>query len=437
MTIAPSRRRRWRNYRVLLWQPTSPTRKSRPCSRDAAPPAAEKARPASAKYAEFWRAATALSSSTTRSPEWRWSWRQRPKRRGSSVVIAARAPPQAEWRQLHFRPLRLPRSETYWRGRKIRSPRSKTPERCRAARAWRDALPSRNAGSAESQALCARSAKQCIAIAAGEQARSGRRASRMIDQGTLGPGGVVCVRHWRVTRQSGRVRGPTRQPIRSRTRSPPPRASDRSRRAASSAISTRNCVTNRRGVTPYSLAKFREKFRGLIATRVASVSTDRSSRRFSRIQNGRSRKFSRSGRLKRQCGAELGLPTRSTHIEHQRASDPKGDLDAEVLLNHCERKVDAGCHTRRRRQLPIANIDRLGVHCHRGVFPCEPLTEKPMGRHPLAGEQAGLRQEERSRANRRVAPRLTVSRTRPGELVPGAPVRVGHRLPGKVSTGPV
>ena len=107
------------------------------------------------------------------------------------------------------------------------------------------------------------------------------------------------------------------------------------------ADATRACSTNFAGVTPVSDRKSRAKLRGLMASRLARVAMSSCSAGWASIQVWRLSDIVADFRFGVEEGTELGLPTRPAQEDHHGARHEHGNVTAKILLDQCQRKIDA------------------------------------------------------------------------------------------------
>jgi hypothetical protein len=119
--------------------------------------------------------------------------------------------------------------------------------------------------------------------------------------------------------------------------------------------------------------------------------------------------------LRREVGAELRLAAGALEEEDQPASDLDGGLASEVLLHQGEGKVHSGSDAGRGPDVPVPDEDRVGVDRELRVAAGELCGRGPVGRDGAALEQAGAREQERSRADRGDAPRAPGGTANPAD----------------------
>ena len=102
--------------------------------------------------------------------------------------------------------------------------------------------------------------------------------------------------------------------------------------------------------------------------------------------------------------AELKLPAPALEEHHELRGDLAGDLRAEVLLDQREGQVeprgDPGCGP----EGTVEDADRIGIDRGLGIAFGERVRHGPMGRDPSTLQEARLPEQERSAADRAVAP---------------------------------
>ena len=96
---------------------------------------------------------------------------------------------------------------------------------------------------------------------------------------------------------------------------------------------------------------------------------------------------------------ELGLPTGSVEEHHQPAGDELRDIGAEVVLHQGQGQVDARRDPGARPDGAVANVDRVGIHHHRGVVAGELRCPGPVRGDPPTVEDPGFGGQERPGAH--------------------------------------
>jgi cell division septum initiation protein DivIVA len=129
------------------------------------------------------------------------------------------------------------------------------------------------------------------------------------------------------------------------------------------------------------------------------------------------------GLLGGERGAELRLVAGTAQEQHEVTGDRKRGRAVEVVLDEREREVHPGGYPGGGPELPVADVDRLGVDVHRGMRTRELGGGGPVGGRTAAVEQPRGSQQEGACANGGGAPG--------GSGALGDPVEehaVGHRL---------
>ena len=126
--------------------------------------------------------------------------------------------------------------------------------------------------------------------------------------------------------------------------------------------------------------------------------------------------------LERARGDELGLSPIAMRRHHHPTGEHVGHLRSVVLPHHVQAEVDPGCGARRRQHPSLVDVQDGAIDVDRREALGQHVREHPVGRRPPAVEQAGVREYEGARAQRRDA--------RPSAMgaAEGAEQRLGRRL---------
>ncbi len=184
-----------------------------------------------------------------------------------------------------------------------------------------------------------------------------------------------------------------------------------SRRAAS----TRVRSTKRLGLSPTSAVNTRVKWRTLIAAAAARAGRRWSPPGAASTRSCTARTVERSARGTHTGEANCVCPPgRCRNMTSQRAIGLR-DVDAEVVLDHGQGEVDARGDARARPDLPVADVDGIGVDGEVRVRLAQLLRPGPVRRHPAPAEQSRRGAEERARAHRGDAPTARRGGADPGD----------------------
>ncbi len=104
--------------------------------------------------------------------------------------------------------------------------------------------------------------------------------------------------------------------------------------------------------------------------------------------------------IRDRLGAELGLVPGPAQEDHQVTGDQQRGLPSEVLLDQGQCQVDPGGDPGRGGDVPVPDVDRIGVHLDVRVPPGQRLAVRPVRGRPAPGQQPGLGEQEGPGAHR-------------------------------------
>jgi hypothetical protein len=121
------------------------------------------------------------------------------------------------------------------------------------------------------------------------------------------------------------------------------------------------------------------------------------------------------GSLQRERGAELRLAARTAKKDDEGARHEQRQFRPQVFFDQRQRQIDAGGHSGRGVDVPVANEDRIGIESDGGKTFGHLPTKVPVRRRATTVEQAGGGKRERPATDRSDPPRRIRHFPEPGQ----------------------
>jgi hypothetical protein len=121
------------------------------------------------------------------------------------------------------------------------------------------------------------------------------------------------------------------------------------------------------------------------------------------------------GSLQRERGAESRLAARTAKKDDQGARHEQRQLRPPIFFDQRQRQIDACSHSGRGVDVPVANVDRVGIESDCGKTFGHLPAKMPVRRRATTVEQAGGGKRERSATDRSDPPRRIRRFPEPGQ----------------------